>query len=159
VYLQTKITSTHKSILAVGRQMLCSYGVWRVYQSQWRPGTRHVAVVESPALCLFVLSLSPHVFTAEYVTALGYPYVTALLQDQTIVLHNVESQEAVQTELPSPGKGSICGPLASTRAARARRAEFALLLFGVGSGPGRSLGAWVCGCAIFLLVGREAGCL
>src|ERR1700733_13616448 len=57
------------------------------------------------------LSLSPHVFVADHVTALEYPYVTALLQDQTIVVHNVESQEVVQTvpapPLPSPSETSL----------------------------------------------------
>ena len=68
-----------------------------VCQSQRRPGARHVAVVDSPALCLFVLSPSPHVVVADHATALEYPHVTTLLQDQTIVIHNVESQEVVQT--------------------------------------------------------------
>ena len=31
-----------------------------------------------------------------------YPYVTALLQDQTIMVHNVESQEVVQEIPPDP---------------------------------------------------------
>ena len=35
-------------------------------------------------------TFSPHVFAADYVTVLEYPYITALLQDQTIVIHNVE---------------------------------------------------------------------
>ena len=67
-------------------------------------------MAESPTLCLFVLSLSSHAFAADHITALDYPYVTALLQDQTIVVHNVDSQEVVQTvpapPLPSPSETS-----------------------------------------------------
>jgi hypothetical protein len=68
-------------------------------------------------------SLSPHVFAADYVTALEYPYVTALLQDQTIVVHNVESQEVVQTvpapPLPSPSETSLMALLGAERRALA----------------------------------------
>jgi hypothetical protein len=68
-------------------------------------------------------SLSPHVFVAEHVTALEYPYVTALLQDQTIVVHNVESQEVVQTvpapPLPSPSETSLMALLGAERRALA----------------------------------------
>jgi hypothetical protein len=69
------------------------------------------------------LSLSPHVFAADHVTALEYPYVTALLQDQTIVVHNVESQEVVQTvpapPLPSPSETSLMALLGAERRALA----------------------------------------
>ena len=58
-------------------------------------------MVDSPTLCLFVLSPSPYVVVADHATALEYPHVTALLQDQTIVIHNVESQKVVQT-VPAP---------------------------------------------------------
>jgi vacuolar protein sorting-associated protein 3 len=91
----------------------------RIYQSQRRPGARHVAVVESPTFRLFVLSLSPHHFAAHCVTALEYPYVTALLPDQAIEVHNVESQEIVQTvpapPLPSPNETSLMALLAAER--------------------------------------------
>jgi len=72
---------------------------------------------------LFVLSLSSHVSAADHVTALEYPYVTALLQDQTIVVHNVESQEVVQTvpapPLPSPNETSLMALLGAERRALA----------------------------------------
>jgi hypothetical protein len=68
-------------------------------------------------------SLSPHVFAADHVTALEYPFVTALLQDQTIVIHNVESQEVVQTvpapPLPSPSETSFMALLGAERRALA----------------------------------------
>ena len=68
-------------------------------------------------------SLSPHGFAADYVTALEYPYVTALLQDQTIVVHSVESQEVVQTvpapPLPSPSETSLMALLGAERRALA----------------------------------------
>jgi hypothetical protein len=80
-------------------------------------------VAESPTLCLFVLSLSPQVFAADHVTALEYPYVSALLQDQTIVVHNIESQEVVQTvpapPLPSPSETSLMALLGAERRALA----------------------------------------
>lgn len=79
-------------------------------------------MVESPTLCLFV-PLSPRVFAADHVTALEYPYVTALLQDQTIVVHNVDSQEVVQTvpapPLPSPTETSLMAVLGAERRALA----------------------------------------
>lgn len=74
---------------------------------------------------LFVrpLSLSPRVFVADHAAALEYPYVTALLQDQTIVVHNVESQELVQTvpapPLPSPSETSLMALLGAERRALA----------------------------------------
>jgi hypothetical protein len=72
---------------------------------------------------LFVLSLSPQVFAADHVTALEYPYVSALLQDQTIVVHNIESQEVVQTvpapPLPSPSETSLMALLGAERRALA----------------------------------------
>jgi hypothetical protein len=65
------------------------------------------------SVCSFSL-----VFAADHVTALEY--VTALLQDQTIVVHNVESQEVVQTvpapPLPSPGETSLMALLGAGRA-------------------------------------------
>lgn len=69
-------------------------------------------------------SLSLHMFCADHqVTALEYPYVTALLQDQTIVVHNVESQEVVQTvpapPLPSPSETSLMALLGAERRAMA----------------------------------------
>jgi hypothetical protein len=80
-------------------------------------------VVNPPTLCVFVLSLSFTCFAAENVTALEYPYVTALLQDQTIVVHNVESQEVVQTvpapPLPSPSETSLMALLGAERRALA----------------------------------------
>ncbi|KAI0279038.1 hypothetical protein BGY98DRAFT_1096408 [Russula aff. rugulosa BPL654] len=55
--------------------------------------------------------------------SLEYPYVTALLQDQTIVVHNVESQEVVQTvpapPLPSPSETSLLALLGAERRALA----------------------------------------
>jgi hypothetical protein len=80
-------------------------------------------VVESPTLSLSVLSLPPRVFAADHVTALEYPHVTALLQDQTIVVHNIESQEVVQTipapPLPSPSETSLMALLGAERRALA----------------------------------------
>jgi hypothetical protein len=80
-------------------------------------------VAESPTLCLFVLRLSPDTFAADHVAALEYPYVTALLQDQTIVVHSVESQEVVQTvlapPLPSPSETSLMALLGAERRALA----------------------------------------
>ena len=79
-------------------------------------------MAESPIVCLFVLSLSTW-FATDYVTALEYPYVTALLQDQTIVVHSVESQEVVQTipapPLPSPSETSLMALLGAERRALA----------------------------------------
>ena len=82
------------------------------------------SLVESAALCLFVLSLSLSIyFAADHVTALEYPYVTALLQDQTIVVHNVESQEVIRTvpapPLPSPSETSLMALLGAERRALA----------------------------------------
>jgi hypothetical protein len=74
---------------------------------------------------LFVrpLSFPSHVLAADHVTALEYPYVTALLQDQTIVVHEVESQEVVQTvpapPLPSPSETSLMALLGAERRALA----------------------------------------
>ncbi|KAF8493445.1 hypothetical protein F5888DRAFT_1948828 [Russula emetica] len=55
--------------------------------------------------------------------SLEYPYVTALLQDQTIVVHNVESQEVVQTvpapPLPSPSETSLMALIGAERRALA----------------------------------------
>jgi len=42
-----------------------------------------------------------------------YPYVTALLQDQMILVHNVESQEVVQDIPPDPLPVSIEASLAA----------------------------------------------
>ena len=68
-------------------------------------------------------TLFPHPFAADCVTALEYPYVTALLQDQTIVVHNVDSQEIVQTvpapPLPSPSETSLMALLGAERRALA----------------------------------------
>ncbi|KAF8474403.1 hypothetical protein DFH94DRAFT_761984 [Russula ochroleuca] len=53
--------------------------------------------------------------------SLEYPYVTALLPDQTIEVHNVESQEIVQTvpapPLPSPNETSLAALLGEERRA------------------------------------------
>jgi len=53
--------------------------------------------------------------------SLEYPHVTALLQDQTIVVHNVDSQEIVQTipapPLPSPSETSLMALLGAERRA------------------------------------------
>jgi hypothetical protein len=72
-------------------------------------------------LSLCSSSLSPHLFAADCVTALEYPYVTALLPDQTIEVHNVESQEIVQTvpapPLPSPNETSLAALLGEERRA------------------------------------------
>jgi len=72
---------------------------------------------------LFVPSLSLHGFADDHVTALEYPYVTALLQDQTIVVHSVESQDVVQTvpapPLPSPSETSLMALLGAERRALA----------------------------------------
>jgi hypothetical protein len=68
-------------------------------------------------------SPSPHLFAADCFTALEYPYVTALLPDQTIEVHNVESQEIVQTvpapPLPSPDETSLAALLGAERRALA----------------------------------------
>ena len=64
-------------------------------------------------------SLSPHLFATDCVTALEYPYVTALLPDQTIEVHSVESQEIVQTvpapPLPLPNESSLAALLGAER--------------------------------------------
>jgi hypothetical protein len=63
-------------------------------------------------------------FAADHVTALEYPYVTALLQDQTIVVPNVESREVVQTvpgpPLPSPSETSLMALFGAERQALTR---------------------------------------
>lgn len=75
------------------------------------------------SVCSSSLPHYPHVFEADHVTALEYPYVTALLQDQTIVIHNVESPEVVQTvpapPLPSPSETSLMALLGAERRALA----------------------------------------
>jgi hypothetical protein len=75
-------------------------------------------VAESPTFCLFVLS-SAHLFAADCATALEYPYVTALLPDQTIEVHNVESQDIVQTvpapPLPLPNETSLAALFGAER--------------------------------------------
>ncbi len=52
-----------------------------------------------------------------------YPYVTALLPDQTILVHNVESQEIVQEvpadPLPLPNETSLTAMLGAERRALA----------------------------------------
>jgi hypothetical protein len=52
-----------------------------------------------------------------------YPYVTALLPDQSIVVHNVESQEVVQEvpvdPLPLPDETSLAAMLGAERRALA----------------------------------------
>ena len=76
----------------------------RVYQPQRRSGARHVAVADSPAVHQSVIPpLSRVVFLRLTVlTGMEYPYVTALLQDQTILVHSVESQDIVQEIPPDP---------------------------------------------------------
>lgn len=80
-------------------------------------------MAESPTFRLFVLSLSSLFFAVDCVAALEYPYVTALLPDQTIEVHNVESQELVQTvpapPLPLPNETSLRALLGAERRALA----------------------------------------
>lgn len=68
-------------------------------------------------------SPSPDIFAADCTTALEYPYVTALLPDQTIEVHNVESQEIVQTvpapPPPLPNETSLAALLGAERRALA----------------------------------------
>ena len=80
-------------------------------------------MAESPTFRLFVLYLSSHLFTVDCLIALEFPYVTALLPDQTIEVHNVESQELVQTvpapPLPLPNETSLKALLGAERRALA----------------------------------------
>jgi len=59
----------------------------------------------------------PHLFLI--VTGLDYPHITALLPDQTIQVHNIESQELAQV-LPPPPPPSLndASPSASLGAER-----------------------------------------
>ena len=54
---------------------------------------------------------------------LEFPYATALLSDQTIQVHNIESQEVVQSvpapPLPSPNEASLSALLSAERRALA----------------------------------------
>jgi hypothetical protein len=70
-----------------------------------------------------LLFLSPDILAADCVIALEYPYVTALLPDQTIEVHNVESQDIVQTvpapPPPLPNETSLAALLGAERRALA----------------------------------------
>jgi len=81
------------------------------------------------------LSISPslpplprHFLATDFChTGMEYPYVTALLQDQTILVHNVESQEVVQEIPPDPlpvsNEASLAAILGAERRALAMSSD------------------------------------
>jgi hypothetical protein len=79
-------------------------------------------VAKSPTVYQFVLNFY-RLSRLTYITGMEYPYVTTLLPDQTIVVHNVESQEVVQEipaePLPLPNETSLSAILGAERRALA----------------------------------------
>jgi vacuolar protein sorting-associated protein 3 len=77
-------------------------------------------VAKPPTIHLYVISF-PQSSVADRATGLDYPYVTALLPDQTIQVHNIESQEIAQVvpapPLPSPNETSLSALLGQERRA------------------------------------------
>ena len=81
-------------------------------------------MVESSVVYLFVHPSPPSCpANRDRATGMEYPYVTALLPDQSIVVHNVESQEMVQEvpadPLPMPNETSLAAMLGAERRALA----------------------------------------
>jgi hypothetical protein len=74
-------------------------------------GTQCAARYSGRTIHLSIGSPSPLTsFASNYATGLEYPYIMALLRDQTIQVHNIESQEIAQEvlapPLPSPNETS-----------------------------------------------------